>query len=293
MSLFRRNKLLDPVIILGMHRSGTSTVARLCNLMGVYLGDTLFPAREDNPKGFFELEPLIALNEPVFHAFNLTSQDVLPLPDGWLEHDEVKEAHQQIAGLLKQEFTNKGLWGVKDPRMGKLMPLYLKIFEALKVTPRFVVPFRSPVEVASSLNRRDGISHARGMVLWLQYNLEIERYTRHFQRSFIPYEAVLNNPSDEMTRVASQLSLEWPVAYGTVQEQVAAFLDPDLRHQREEGVLPHDWRQMMDALHMLVAHPQSSPAKGIVEQVGAELELMTAPFTESVRGLNLPRDHWR
>ena len=55
----------DCIIVLGMHRSGTSALARVLNLLGVDLGTNLLPAAEDNETGFWEHRDLVLVNEEV------------------------------------------------------------------------------------------------------------------------------------------------------------------------------------------------------------------------------------
>ena len=43
------------VVILGMHRSGTSVLSGMVSLQGYYIGSDEMPAREDNPKGFLKI----------------------------------------------------------------------------------------------------------------------------------------------------------------------------------------------------------------------------------------------
>jgi hypothetical protein len=50
------------IVVLGMHRSGTSALTRGLSTLGVGLGDTLHPAGSDNPTGFWEDRDIIAFN---------------------------------------------------------------------------------------------------------------------------------------------------------------------------------------------------------------------------------------
>lgn len=50
------------IVVLGMHRSGTSAVTKSLELMGVGLGDNLSPAGFANPKGFWEDRVCIQIN---------------------------------------------------------------------------------------------------------------------------------------------------------------------------------------------------------------------------------------
>jgi hypothetical protein len=55
------------VCVLGMHRSGTSVVTRVLNLLGVFLGpeDRLIRPATDNPRGFWEHGPIMRLNQRI------------------------------------------------------------------------------------------------------------------------------------------------------------------------------------------------------------------------------------
>ena len=50
------------ILILGMHRSGTSALSGTLSILDVYLGSKLIPALEQNAKGFFENTQLNTLN---------------------------------------------------------------------------------------------------------------------------------------------------------------------------------------------------------------------------------------
>ena len=64
---------LRPVVVcvLGMHRSGTSLLARLLNIAGIELGAASSLARpaEDNPRGFWEHEELRKTNDALLQVF--------------------------------------------------------------------------------------------------------------------------------------------------------------------------------------------------------------------------------
>ena len=60
------------VLVLGMHRSGTSTLARGLRVLGVALGKNLLPAHPCNPKGFFEDAGLYAFNKALLAQLGLT-----------------------------------------------------------------------------------------------------------------------------------------------------------------------------------------------------------------------------
>ena len=51
------------IVVLGMHRSGTSAITKSLELLGVGLGSELHPAGFDNPKGFWEDRDCLEINE--------------------------------------------------------------------------------------------------------------------------------------------------------------------------------------------------------------------------------------
>ena len=53
------------IVVLGMHRSGTSMFAEIISRLGFYTGETeeLLEPQEDNPKGFWERRDVVQLND--------------------------------------------------------------------------------------------------------------------------------------------------------------------------------------------------------------------------------------
>lgn len=72
------------VMVVGMHRSGTSAVTRAANLLGVPLGraDDLYSA-EDNPSGHWESRQLRDLDNVTLHVFGGFDTAMPPMPRSW------------------------------------------------------------------------------------------------------------------------------------------------------------------------------------------------------------------
>ena len=68
-NLFKKNES-SILIILGMHRSGTSCITRIFNLLGVTLGEELLDPASDNPKGFWENWYLVQINKQILKNSN-------------------------------------------------------------------------------------------------------------------------------------------------------------------------------------------------------------------------------
>ena len=103
------------VCIAGMHRSGTSMVARLLNLCGLYLGPEreLVPPDSWNEPGYWENFGFVQLNDDILSRLG-TGWDlpVLP-PKGWEMLPEMVALRGRTAALI-QQFSDRPLWGWKD-----------------------------------------------------------------------------------------------------------------------------------------------------------------------------------
>src|SRR6185312_12242151 len=75
------------ILVLGMHRSGTSAVTRVLNLLGADLGSRLVAPAADNPAGFWEHADAVKINDDLLQALGRTWYDMRDMPANWLESD--------------------------------------------------------------------------------------------------------------------------------------------------------------------------------------------------------------
>ncbi len=94
-----------------------------------------------------------------------------------------------------------------------------------------MIVLRNPVEVAASLEQRNGITRERALLLWLKYNLEAERNTRGLPRAFVHYPDVLADWKTALRHVAKRTGCVWPRSYEAAEARVAEFIRPELKHQ--------------------------------------------------------------
>ncbi|MGH7013551.1 MAG: glycosyltransferase [Stellaceae bacterium] len=223
------------VFILGMHRSGTSAVTRVLNLLGVELSPHLMAASPDNERGYWEHMGIVQEHDQLLAALGSSWDDVRPLPADWAKTPAAAAAAQRLRAIIERDFAAASLWGLKDPRLCRLLPLWLPLLRAMRVTPHFVLVLRHPREVAASLIKRDRKSEAAAALMWLRHTLESERATRGFPRTIVNYADLLAAPQawlHEFARIAAECGLDWPNTAQSVDEKVAAFLSPELRHHR-------------------------------------------------------------
>ena len=138
---------------------------------------------------------------------------------------------RRLVTVLRRDFANSRLWGVKDPRLCRLFPLWKSILAEVRCEPLCVIVTRNPHEVADSLAKRDGFSLTLGYLLWLDHMLSAERFTRGLPRAFVNFASLLADWRSVISEVTGKLDLEWPLSFQQVESEVDEFLSDRLRHQ--------------------------------------------------------------
>ena len=216
------------VLVLGMHRSGTSALTRLLALHGIALGDALLPAAADNPTGFWEHREVVALHERLLAALGRAWDDPRALPRDWLDHPAAREAQAGIGALLDREFAGHPAWAVKDPRLCRFVPLWRRAMAERGIDAVAVFALRHADEVAASLEARDGLPRGVGHLLWARYLLDALAGSEGMARHAIRYDALLADWQGAVQALVDATGLRLP--HPADPDTVAAFLSPTLRH---------------------------------------------------------------
>jgi hypothetical protein len=244
------------VVVLGMHRSGTSAVARGLQALGVELGDRLIPGDDDNPSGYWEDLDLLTINERLLRALGLRWDSVTLIESSRWESPAVQALITDAAEVVRNRFGASPLWGFKDPRTTRVLPFWQEVLARLGVEARYVVVIRNPLSVAASLRDRDGIAPERSGLLWLAYM--VPHLSRIRQSGFvvIDYDALMADPNGQLTRAAAGLGLD-AGARGEdgLQDYATQFLARSLRHtqftERDLESDPHMGPLVRDAFRWL------------------------------------------
>lgn len=226
------------VVVLGMHRSGTSMAAGILSKIGCDPAVNLMPANFANEKGYFESHPIAAFNDRLLISAASDWRDFQKIARGWFTSPHAVSAQLRASELVDQEYGTSALFLLKDPRMCRLMPFWRDIFEAEGISPWILHVHRSPLAVAASLAKRDGLSWDYSLLMWLRNCLEAENDTRGLTRHFVSYESFLGNWGFEIERMAKAFGLEWPRLTSSVAAEIRGFVTRDLRHHdhRPESV---------------------------------------------------------
>ena len=220
------------LLILGMHRSGTSSIAGAMVRLGGVAPLNLLPPADDNPKGFFESSVLVSLNDEILAAGGSHWEDWRQFDPAHIDAAAASELKSQAKSVLAGEFGRARLAVIKDPRMCRLMPFWASVFQEENWAVRPVLQLRSPLEVALSLNRRDGIPLGLGCLLWLRHVLDAEAATRDTRRAVVDWNDFLGDPRRTLERVGEQLGVVWPQWSDGALAEIDAFVSADMRRQR-------------------------------------------------------------
>jgi hypothetical protein len=221
------------ILVAGMHRSGTSAATRMINLLGADVTRKLAPPQAGiNERGFWESTAIFPIHDEMLLGLGSAWDDSLPLPDGWLESEVVRQAKAKLLAEINADFSNSQVFVVKDPRLARLLPLWLEMLDELGVESIIVVPFRHPLEVAQSLAKRDRLPTAASLLLYTRSNLEVELASRGRPRVLVPYEQLLADWRRFAARLREIMGSRLPPPSAAAAAEIDNFLAPDLHHEK-------------------------------------------------------------
>ena len=135
---------ITPIVVLGMYRSGTSSIAGALEKLGVYFGkhQDFFPVDEFNKTGYRELREIMEFNRAVLAAFGMNSIHARPLQPNWQDLPGNAWITPQLGRILEKHFSGHPVWGWKEPQTCPLMPVYRKALEDIGLSPHYVICVR-------------------------------------------------------------------------------------------------------------------------------------------------------
>ncbi|HEY4282549.1 MAG TPA: glycosyltransferase, partial [Chthoniobacterales bacterium] len=222
------------ILVLGMHRSGTSMVARLLNMMGFYFGPEGIStgANQENPKGFWERRDVRALNDMLLHS---AGADWYRLSDFSLEKVPAPNLarFKKEAGEIILSLDGHRPWFLKEPRLCLLAPLWLELLEF----PICLIVYRSPIEVARSLETRNQFSPAFSLALWERYYIAALEATSGCRRIQINHADLIAAPIEAVRVLERSLQAHGVVGLRSPSDQeILAFIDPTLYRAKESEI---------------------------------------------------------
>ncbi len=280
------------ILVLGMHRSGTSAVTRVLNLLGVELGSDLLGPGYSNEQGFWEHREAYAIDDRLLVRLGRTWHDVRDLPANWRTHPATLRAKAEIVELVGREFAASPLWAIKDPRICRLTALWVEALRECGQAPRALIVVRDPFEVAESLRVRDGWAPAQSILLWVQHLLDAERASRHLPRSLVFYDGLLADWRGSVARFARELVVDWPVAIEAAAGAIEAYLDPAEKHHRKPACEGQPMSGFLAALLAACRQAAEGDAEGwqALARLGDEFAAVAGLYAGAIEDLTARLD---
>ena len=222
------------IVVVGMHRSGTSAVTRVLSLLGAALPKNLLGAGKGNEEGHWEPSRLVVAHDLMLDDAGSSWDDWRADPLAGLSPERLAHHRREIETILSEEYGQAPLLVLKEPRICRFVPFYQDILAGLGIAPRYVLPVRNPLAAIASLKKRDGMTEGFAAMLWLRHVLDAEAATRGASRVFVSYENMLDDWRGAVGRIVGGLDVDWPNGLDAVAPEIGKFLSRDLQHQKSD-----------------------------------------------------------
>jgi hypothetical protein len=186
------------VIVLGMHRSGTSALTGMLAKAGFTAPSDLIQADDANPKGYWESLSINKLNEDFLEEMESHWSSSIPLPTGWSESISARKWRSSLIDIISETFGGAELPTIKDPRFCILITGLEPWLESRLIDTSFFIPIRHPLEVSNSLLQAQGTDLEKTLRLWIRSILLAEQATRGHRRKFISFDLLLQDPTNTL-----------------------------------------------------------------------------------------------
>src|SRR5215469_6444711 len=277
------------IVVLGMHRSGTSAITRGLQALGVELGDNLYaPDPEINAKGYWEDADLAGLNIRLLEALGSEWHDTRPLPSDFVDRLASGGFLPRAVDLLHAKLQSHRVFGFKDPRNSLLLPFWKRAFAHLGLRVGYVLAVRNPLSVIESLARRDRFDFQKSAQLWLTHSVHMmENTSSERERAVVDYDILMEAPGEVLRRIGRSLALD--VVPRELDAYEREFLDRTLRHSEHDpdhpaltGFMGTMLRDFYTALRQAACGSIALDSEAMVRQLSrARRELDTADAADA------------
>jgi hypothetical protein len=256
------------VVILGMHRCGTSVLSMFLNAIGIDFGRNFRPHDEWNAEGYWENKDILAIHEKILDELKSEWKDPrIFLDPDWPHRPEIQDLKHRLLETVRSETgKTQSIWGFKDPRTSILLPIWRDIFGELELEPSFLLAVRSPGAVAASLERRDGLSGPHSQLLWLKHNLNALAHAGNDIRTVVDYDGWFEPGFKQARMVVDSLMLPWEVGEERLAEAIDLAIRPQLRHHQ-----PRKHEDCSPTVERLYTNLSEAAATGTIPEESREI----------------------
>lgn len=264
-----------------MHRSGSSAITKGLEVMGVELGTQLMPATADNQKGYFEDIEINQFNTRLLKTKGLDWNTLTPIKTDDFQGDHFSPFKEEATDILERKLLTDAVLGIKDPRLCRLLPFWMEIFDDLKLEVSYVIILRNPENIAASLISRDAIPRVKSLYLWLEHMIPVFRETRNCSRAILDYDNLIAKPERTIKALAKKLGLEKAIDQAVLSSYAKDFIDPGLRHHQttsdpEQAFTPKG----VERLSFLLADSRNRKNAFISAKFYAEIEAIEQDYRD-------------
>ena len=255
------------LLVTGMHRSGTSAFSGVLNLLGWELGDDLMEAANDNVKGFFENNIVVQFNDKLLKEMGYNWDAPFFYKYEMFSHKLQANNMGAFDFVWKNQFAHitKNI-AIKDPRISLLLPFWKERLNEKNIAVKSIILLRHPLEIASSLAVRNAFTLEKAMVHWLNYLFQAEYHSRSMPRGFVLFDEFLQNPKDQIAKIATILGDDIVQKEKYPQKKIEAFLERKLKHhnlKNDDTALPQIVRKLYSLLERLTNGENAETLKEI------------------------------
>tara|TARA_R110001583_G_scaffold185149_1_gene345097 strand:+ start:1424 stop:2362 length:939 start_codon:yes stop_codon:yes gene_type:complete len=212
------------IVVVGMHRSGTSAVSGLLDELGVFMGKNLFAPQENvNEKGFFENAKVVNINDLLFDALLGSWDDPLSYNFDLTYPDAYSSLESTTQKFLSKEYASYELWGMKDPRTSLHLPFWDKMITNSNTSPCYLMMLRNPLEVVASIVKRDEFSMKKALLLWINYTLSSYLFCASKSLYILNFDSLLASPENVLIAICKKFNIDMP-------KKESTFIEAKLRN---------------------------------------------------------------
>jgi hypothetical protein len=279
------------ILVLGMHRSGTSALSGCLSQLGCKLPVTLAPADHNNQSGYFESRAFWSVNDDLLAEVGSGWDDWVAVDLTALPKSTYAQFLKRATECLHVEYPQGGQpFLIKDPRICRLAPLWLEALRAADCQVHVVHTHRNPQDVAASLARRDGFEPAFGLLLWLRHVLEAESATRGLPRVFTSYRHLMEDWQRETDKLDDALDLGRSSRKPSLSKAVDAFLSTKLQHFNDpitqtlnDPALPQNIRDTFLIMERWAKTGEQTEDHATLDTIRSDLDALSVAFAPLVR----------
>ena len=211
------------ILVLGMHRSGTSLLTGLLHFSGIRAGKDFLNPLEENPRGFFEIRSIYELNEEILKAGG-TKWDMIKK----VNLNSIENYKEKIKNVILTEFEGEEIFVLKDPRICVLFNIYLEVMKELNIALYPVIVHRNYAEIAISLKKRNSYNVINGYCLSKYYYRTIKRNLVDFHVLETSYDQLHKHPQRAISNIYDFVRIEPRV----FNKEMKSFIDKNLKRSK-------------------------------------------------------------